>query len=182
MFTNKKSFTYLTFAALFLAAGLITACSDDSPVSVEDELRSQSYSYAFNEGQAIGDDETAYRGEHDRNLGAEIIIEERGDGNADVTVRLSNTVSGENYPVHAHDMADPETTPNGTPYNETPNGDVFAGGVMASGMSGTADNISPMSFNELTRDYEGFFVVHDPLQDISTTDLTTYLILGLTAR
>ncbi len=148
----------------------------------EANLRSMSFEYSFNEGQLLDNPDTAYEGEHNRDLSATLTLNERIDGTTEVIVMLNNTVDGETYPVHSHDAADPNTTPNGTPYNETPNGDVFAGGVMASGMSGTADNISPMSFNELTRDYEGFLVVHDPLQDISTTDLTTYLILGLTAR
>jgi len=182
MFTNKKSFSYLTLAVAFVAAGLFTACSDDSPVGTESELRSQTSTYAFNEGQAIGDDATAYRGEHDRNLSAELIIEEREDGNADVTVRLSNTVSGETYPVHAHDMADPDTTPNGTPYNETPNGDVFAGGIEGNGGTASLTNETSISYDELVNSYEAFFVVHDPLQDLSTVDLTTYLVLGVFAQ
>ncbi|NBC02007.1 MAG: hypothetical protein GVY15_14260 [Bacteroidetes bacterium] len=48
------------------------------------------------------------------------------DGNAAITVTLENTRDGECYSVHAHDAADPETTPNNTPYNEKPNADVFA--------------------------------------------------------
>ncbi|MCH8557906.1 MAG: hypothetical protein LAT84_08795 [Balneolia bacterium] len=148
----------------------------------EANLRSATFNYDFNEGQLLDDPSLAYEGDHPRNLSATLTLNEQIDGTTEVIVMLNNTVAGETYPVHSHDAADPSTTPNGTPYNETPNGDVFAGGVMADGMSGTGDNISPLSFNELTRNYEGFFVVHDPLQELSTTDLTTYVILGLTAR
>lgn len=167
-----------TDLATYLVLGIFAQDLEEG----EANLRSMSFEYSFNEGQLLDNPDTAYEGEHNRDLSATLTLNERIDGTTEVIVMLNNTVDGETYPVHSHDAADPNTTPNGTPYNETPNGDVFAGGVMASGMSGTADNISPMSFNELTRDYNGFLVVHDPLQDISTTDLTTYLILGLTAR
>ena len=129
MFTNRTILTYLTIAAAVAVASLLSACSEDSSVSSTGELQSETYTYAFNEGQAVGDDGAGYRGEHDRNLMARMIIEEREDGNANVTVELMNTLDGETYPVHAHDMADPSTTPNNTPYNETPNGDVFAAGI-----------------------------------------------------
>jgi len=180
MFTNNFSFSYLTLALAIAAVSMFTACSDDSPVSaVEDDLRSESFNYAFNEGQALGDNETAYRGEHQRNISAELIIEEREDGNANVTVQLRNTVDGETYPVHAHDAADPNSTPNGTPYDETPNGDVFAGGIEGNGGTASSTNETNISYDELMNSYEGFFVVHDPLQELSTVDLTTYLVLGV---
>lgn len=179
MFTSKYSFSYLTLALAIAAASLVSACSDDSSVSAPNELRSETYTYAFNEGQALGDDETAYRGEHQRNVSAELMIEEREDGNANVTVQLGNTVSGETYAVHAHDMADPSTTPNGTPYNETPNGGIIATGIEGTGGSASFTNETSIAYDELINEYEGFFVVHDPLQDISTVDLTTYLLLGV---
>lgn len=180
MFIHKFSFSHLTIVLAITAASLFTACSEDSsPVSTDDELRSETFTYAFNEGQALGDDATAYRGDHQRNLSAELVIEEREDGNANVTVNISNSVSGETYPVHAHDMADPSTTPNGTPYNETPNGDVFAGGIDGNGGTASRTNETSIAYDELMNSYEGFFVIHDPLQGLSTVDLTTYLVLGV---
>jgi len=44
-----------------------------------------------------------------------------------------------------------------------------------------ASNISTLSFNDLTHDYDGFFVIHDSLQELTAVDVTTYLILGATA-
>lgn len=145
-------------------------------------LRTAEFDYAFNEGQVLDNPDIAYQGEHPRDLMAKITVEEMIDGTARVTVTLDNTLDGEMYAVHSHDAADPATTPNGTPYNETPNGDIFAGMISGNGGSVSASNDLEISFNELTRNYEGFFVVHDPTQDLSTTDLTTYLILGLFAR
>lgn len=86
------------------------------------------------------------------------------------------------YHVHAHDQADPTTTPNGTPYNETPNANVLT--FMISGNGGLAYNnqISTMSHSDLTTTYDAFFVVHDPLQAITTTDPTTYVLLSVFAR
>lgn len=168
----------------FLAFGVVTACSDDPPTGADmddpdPELQSESFDYAFNEGQLLDDVETAYRGEHDRNLTAELTIEEMENGNASVTVTLNNTISGVDYPVHAHDAADPETTPNNTPYDETPNADIFAGAITGDGGSVSSTNETEMSYDELIDQYEGFLVVHDPTQDISTVDLSTYLVLGV---
>ncbi|TVP53129.1 MAG: hypothetical protein EA341_01585 [Mongoliibacter sp.] len=145
-------------------------------------LRTAEFDYTFNEGQVLDNPDIAYQGEHPRDLTARITVEEKIDGTSSVTITLNNTLDGETYPVHAHDAADPATTPNGTPYNETPNGDIFAGGIAGNGGTVSASNDLEISFNELTRNYEGFFVVHDPTQELSTTDLTTYLILGLFAR
>lgn len=150
----------------------------------ESSLRSESFTYAFNEGQALNDPSSAYdasgpEGDHPRNLSAELVIEERGNGLANVTVRLNNTIEGQDYPVHAHDDADAATTPNGTPYNETPNGDVFAGAIAGNGGTASLTNETELNYLELVADYEAFFVVHDPTQQLSTTDLTTYLILGV---
>lgn len=141
---------------------------------------SATFAYDFNTGQVAPS--FAYAGDHPDALSASIEVNELADGRARVVVRLNNTVEGETYPMHAHDMADPATTPNGTPYNETPNAEVLAGAV--TGAAGTVGltNISSLSFEEITTNYDGFFVVHDPLQAVSTTDPTTYVILGVFAR
>jgi len=34
----------------------------------------------------------------------------------------------------------------------------------------------------LTSTYEAFFVIHDPLQALTTTDPTTYVVLGVFAN
>ena len=157
-----------------------TACGDDSmPVDPgSDDPMSASFDYAFNEGQLLDDVNTAYRGEHDRSLEARIDVDEMEDGNAAITVTLENTLDGESYAVHAHDAANPEETPNNTPYDESPNADVFAEIIEGTGGSASLTNETDIPFMEVTEEYEGFFVVHDPLQDISTVDLTTYLVLG----
>jgi len=178
---NLLRLTVLLFTAASLS--LFTGCSDDNgPVGGMDDLRSVSYTYAFNEGQLLDNVDTAYRGDHQRNLSAEITIDEMDNGNASVTITLMNTLSGVDYPVHAHDAADPATTPNGTPYNETPNGDIFAGALSGNGGTVSSTNETSISYDMLVNEYEGFFVVHDPTQDISTTDLTTYLVLGVFAQ
>ncbi len=43
-------------------------------------------------------------------------------------------------------------------------------------------NTSTLSYDALTTTYDGFLVVHDPLQDLTTVDPTTYEILGDFAR
>ncbi len=175
-----KNFNPISALFVFLAAGaFLWGCSDSTSTGPDPEPGTMSYDYAFNEGQLLGDVETAYRGEHSRNLSAELTIEERADGNANVTITLRNTMNGQTYPVHAHDAADPATTPNNTPYNETPNGDIFAGGIEGNGGTVSSTNETSVSYDQLIGQYEGFLVVHDPLQELSTVDLTTYLVLGV---
>ena len=129
----------------------------------------------------MDDPDTAYDsgGNHPRNLNAVLDIEERGTGEATVTVTLENTLDGEEYAVHAHDMADPDDTPNNTPYDESPNGDVFAQLIMGNGGTTSQSFESNMMYTDLVEDYEAFLVVHDPTQTLSTVDLTTYLVLGI---
>jgi hypothetical protein len=172
-----KSILLKTVAVLFVVAS-VAACSEDS-MAPDVQLDSETVSYQFNEGQLLDNVDTAYRGEHERNLSAEILIEEMENGNAAVSVTLNNTISGEDYPVHVHDAADPSSTPNGTPYNETPNAAIFAGAISGNGGTVTMTNETSVSYMELLNQYEGFFVVHDPTQEISTVDLTTYLVLGV---
>lgn len=143
-------------------------------------FESTTFSYDFNTGQVA--EAFAYEGTHATDLNSMIRVDELADGRSRVTVVHNNTMDGMTYATHAHDMADSSTTPNGTPYNETPNGGVFAGAIMGNGGTNGSANISDMSYNEITSTYDGFFVVHDPLQDIDTTDPTTYLILGVFAR
>jgi hypothetical protein len=141
---------------------------------------SKTYSYLFNTGQVAP--AFAYSGSHATDFAADLTIEELANGNARVSVLLKNTISGETYPVHAHDKADPSTTPNGTPYDESPNADVMVQMVMGTGADAFVSQISSKSYAEITTNYEAFFVVHDPLQAITTTDPTTYVILGNFAR
>jgi len=79
-------------------------------------------------------------------------------------------------------VADAASTPNGTPYNETPNADVWVQMLTGNGGSVSATQLTTMTVTELTETYEGFLVVHDPLQAITTVDPTTYVILGSFAR
>jgi hypothetical protein len=173
---------YLAIGSLLLLG--FSACNDDQTdpepdqgVTVEE---SATYEYSFNNGQVVA--ASVYDGAHSDDFSATMLVEGLSDGNSRISITLNNTVEGETYMVHAHDAADPSTTPNGTPYNETPNADVLVQMMMGNGGSVTATQTTDKSFAELTTSYEAFFVVHDPLQDISTTDLTTYLVLGSFAR
>lgn len=173
-----------------LALGLMlgaTSCKKDDDDDMTDntpdtptEMKSETYDYNFNNGQLVSS--SSYAGSHMDNLMASMTVEETGDNSSKITVTLENTVDGEMYMIHAHDAADPNTTPNGTPYNETPNSAVFTQMATGNGGDVSISQTVDMSFDDITASYEGFFVVHDPLQPISTTDLTTYLVLGTFAR
>jgi hypothetical protein len=136
--------------------------------------------YDFNTGQI--DPNYAYSGMHANTLMGTLRIQELADGQSRVSVWLNNTMNGETYMVHAHDAADPTTTPNGTPYDETPNSNVCTLMISGNGMTAGASQVSSMSHSDLTSMYSGFFVVHDPLQPIDTTDPTTYVVLGVFAQ
>ena len=138
------------------------------------------FKYGFNNGQVV--EEYAYTGTHPSNLDAEIQLDELANGKSRVSVRINNTRDGQLYHTHVHDVADAASTPNGTPYTEVPNADIFAATITGNGGMTSFTNISDASFRFLTKTYDGFFVVHDPFQDLSTADPTTFVMLGVFAR
>jgi len=162
-----------------MAVFVLTSCKKDNDEPAV-AMKSKTFSYEFNTGQVAAG--TAYDGTHAKNLTGTIMLEELSSGKTKVTVSLMNTMNGEKYMVHSHDAADAATTPNGTPYNETPNANVLVGMMTGNGGTATYSQESSMSYDALTTQYNGFFVAHDPTQQISTTDLTTYLIVGAFAR
>lgn len=167
----------------FAFAGL-QSCSDDDDDMIEPQVvetkMSSTYNYEFNNGQVISS--AAYDGSHSDNLSATITVEENTATTSTITVTLMNTMDGEMYPIHAHDAADPATTPNGTPYNETPNSAVFTKMAAGNGGTVTVSQSVNMSYADITTMYDGFLVVHDPLQAVSTVDVSTYLVVGSFAR
>lgn len=167
-----NNFVTKSLFLLFIVVGFMS-CEKEA------EMQTKTYNYSFNTGQTAA--AYAYSGSHPNTIAAELMLEEMADG----TTKVSVTLTGANdatYMVHAHDVADAASTPNSTPYNETPNGNVYASPVVVSGGTGTSSQISTMSFEALTTTYDGFFVVHDPTQAINTADPTTYVILGSFAR
>ena len=68
------------------------------------------------------------------------------------------------------------------PYIEAPNADVFASTITGNGGTASTTVTTTRSFTELTTTYDGFLVVHDPLQDVNTADLSTFLIVSTFAR
>ncbi len=172
---------YLATAALGLAViATTTSCDKEEGDMNNGPLRSMTYMYDFNNGQVVPS--APYEGMHMDNLMATMKVDELQDGGSRITVTLTNTVDGAMYMVHAHDAADPATTPNNTPYNESPNGNVFSQMIDGNGGTVSQSQNTTMSFDQLTMNYNGFFVVHDPLQAISTTNISTYLIVGTFAR
>lgn len=174
------------FSILTISTGLLLgACKkeENEPEPEPEptpEMQSSSYDYEFNNGQVV--QSAAYDGMHMDNMTATMTVEEMSSNETKISVTLTNTVDGENYMVHAHDAADPANTPNGTPYDETPNADVFVQVANGNGGDVTVSQTVSMSYSSIVNDYEGFFVVHDPLQTINTADISTYLIVGSFAR
>ena len=189
-FTSDMSFEKLTteYEGFFVVHDPLQAVNTTDPTTyvilgdfATDDvkaLQTKMYSYDFNTGQI--NTSYAYSGSHPNTIKADLMLEEVDANNTKITVKLVNPVAGETYMVHAHDKADPSTTPNGTPYNETPNANVFAMPITAT--EGEKSFTSNMSIKMLTTEYDAFFVIHDPLQAVNTTDPTTYVILGNFAR
>lgn len=169
---------YLNLRALgvlFLGMLMFTSCDPE-----EIELQSETFTYYFHDGQTVPT--AAYAGYHRSDLGATMKLQEMESGSTMVTVELTNTMDGEIYHMHAHDSADPATTPNGTPYSESPNSNLFAQMVTGNGGTVSVTQTTSLSFDEITSNYSGFFVVHDPLQPVNTADISTYLIVSSFAR
>lgn len=165
-----KLSTILTGTLLLLAVGFFSSCEQND----EPELKTMTYNYAFNTGQL--NSAYAYSGSHPTDLSAKLMLAEQADGKTKITVTLMNAQAGQTYAVHAHDKVTPGA--NGLPYNQAPNGMVYVQMIA----NGEASMVSDKSFTELTTEYEGFFVIHDPMQAINTADPTTYVVLGNFAR
>lgn len=155
--------------AMLAASFAFTSCSKDDDDDTEDPKMSKTYNYDFS---------SSYSGNHADNFNAVLKITEIDDNSSTVEVTLNNTVDGEMYMIHSHD-AMPGSTP---PYNQTPNANVLVRMATGNGGTVTVSQTATMSYQELTTSYDAFFVVHDPLQPISTVDLTTYLTVGAFAR
>lgn len=164
----------LTAAVLsffMLTATTFTSCKKD------DEKKTKTIDYAFNTGQVGAG--TAYSGSHPSNLTASVKLTEMSGEQTKITVTLTNSLSGKDYNIHVHDAADAATTPNGTPYNEAPNTSILTMTIAGNGGTVSKDYTATHSYDYLLNTYAGgFFVVHDPTQPISTTNLTTYLVVG----
>lgn len=150
----------------FLTASLMLLVFSIAFTSCEEkvELRETTYNYAFNAN---------YGGTHANSLTADVMLNEMEDGTTKITVTLNNAINGEEYPVHVHD-AD-ASQPNG--YNPSPNAAILATMITASGTTATTEVTSQKSYLELTNDYDGFFVVHDPLQAVDVTDPATFVVV-----
>lgn len=164
----------LTAAALslfVLTAATFTSCKK------EDDPMTKTVEYPFNTGQVGAG--TAYSGSHATNFSASVKLTEMDGEQCKVTVTLMNSQSGQDYNLHVHDAADAATTPNGTPYNETPNASILVMTIAGNGGTVSKDYTATHSYDYILNTYAGgFFVVHDPTQTLSTTDLTTYLVVG----
>jgi putative alpha-1,2-mannosidase len=163
-----KNFVIKSLFLLTLVVGFMSC-------EKEVEMQTKTYSYSFNTGQA--DAAYAYSGSQANTIAAELMLEEMADGTTKVSVTLTGAIDS-TYAVHAHDVVSGGTLP----YNQTPNGLVYATPVVVSGGTGTSSQISTMSYEALTTTYDGFFVVHDPSIAPNTADPTTYVVLGTFAR
>jgi len=176
-----KNFKILSISALLIAGAMsFSSCKKEATPEPTPEPRTATFTYAFNTGQVGAG--TAYAGMHPSTLTATLKVTEIDANKSRIDVTLNNAVAGQTYMVHAHDAADPATTPNGTPYNETPNTNVLTLALNATGSSVMGMQEANRSFDNIVNSYNAFFVVHDPMQAISTTDLTTYLVVGVFAR
>lgn len=184
-------FTSTTLIGLLLL-GFSSCQHHEAPAPTEAVLRTATFTYAFNRGQ-LGN-AAAYEGDHPSTMTAVLTIEELSENRCRVKMLLNHAIEGTTYLVHAHDAANPENTPNNTPYTESPNEAVLSLAITGVGHShgrssqrvahitAKGEHESPFGFNYLTQLYDGFLVVHDPLQPLSTTNLRSFLVVNKFAR
>lgn len=170
----------LPILAMAVLIGTQSCKKDEMEPTPAPAAMESTYNYEFNNGQVVST--AAYDGAHMDNLTASIKVTELTSSTSRITVTLNNTISGQTYHTHAHDAADPTTTPNGTPYNETPNTALYTQMIMGNGGTVSVSQDVALSYSTITSSYDGFFVVHDPLQAVTTTDISTYVIVGSFAR
>ena len=156
-----------TALLLALTCFLLTACQQNELFVPQSKARV----YAFNTGQV--DNSYAYTGTHRDDFTVELTLTEREDQKTEIKVIIVNALAGETYSVGAYDKVDPATN-NGLPFSATPNTAILSETIIDKGVTFVSDQ----SFDELVNNYEGFLIIHDPLQAISGTDPSTYLILG----
>ena len=174
----SSSILMLLFASLFASLFIFSSCNKDE--DMDKVLKTKTFNYQFHNGQIVPS--APYIGPHPANLSAKMRLEELSNGNTKITVTIENSVNDKMYNIHAHDSADANSTPNGTPYLEAPNSSIFVQGIMGNGGSIMASQEADKSFEELTTKYAGFFVIHDPMQGISTSNISTFLIVSSFAR
>lgn len=187
---KRTLLTSLAFLGIFF--GFSSCQHHETPAPAAAVLRTATYTYAFNRGQ-LGDG-TAYQGDHATNMTAVLTIEELSENRCRVKMLLNHAIEGTTYLVHAHDAAQPETTPNNTPYVESPNEAILSLAITGVGHShgksgqrvvhitAKGEQESRFGFDYLTQVYDGFMVVHDPLQPVSTTNLQSFLVVNKFAR
>ena len=157
-----KRFSFLSVAFVMITVAMLSSCAKD-PMT-------KSVDYPFNTGQLGAG--TAYSGTHGT-VTATVKLTENGNQTT-VTVTLNGTMNAQDYNIHVHDAQ-----AGSPPYNQTPNSAILVMTITGNGGSVSKDYTSTMSYNDLVNNYAGgFFVVHDPTQAISTTNLQTYLVVG----
>lgn len=154
------------------------ACNNNDDDAESLPLPSATFAYSFNEGEAFGG--STYQGTHPRNLSASLQLQALDTGGTKLTVTLYNTLAGESYATHAHNARD--TTNGGNPYEFLVNTTILNQNPTGTGDSVQAVHYTPREFKFLVNEYQGYLVIHDPLQPINTNDPTTLLILGKFAR
>jgi hypothetical protein len=159
-----KRFKMLALAFAAVSVMVLSSCEKD-PVP-----QTKSTDYPFNTGQLGAG--TAYSGTHGA-VTATVKLTENGNQTT-VSVTLTGTMNGQDYNVHVHDAQ-----AGSPPYNQTPNSAILVTTIAGNGGTVSKDYTSTMSYGDLVNNYAGgFFVVHDPTQPISTTNLQTYLVVG----
>lgn len=160
--------------ALLLAVAIMACDKQESQQSAP----TTSFYYPFNTGQS--DLNTAYTGDHPNNFRAQMRLAKVDSGGTLVRITFYHTLDGETYAVHAHDY-DPDSTIR-QPYEFAVNTEVFNQNPVGNGDTVEVTQYSPYSPAYLKEEYQGYFIVHDPLQPVQTKKPATFLIAGRFAR
>ncbi len=171
-------------ALLGILSVLAFSCKKDDSADSAKVYRRQVYNYRFNSGQVLG--KPAYYNRRVRldSMRAMVVLEEQPYNQTLITVSLYNAPGGQVFPVGVRRV---DSTYWG--YADAFDVSVFAKKMTGKGLNSVVSdsNRSRYSYDFLTKEYDGYFLVKDVIAPdtalhIDTTSSAVFPIFGTFAR
>lgn len=175
---------FTALALLGVLSVLAFSCKKDDATDSAKVYRRQVYNYRFNSGQVVG--KPAYYNRRVRldSMRAMMVLEEKPYNQTLITVSLYNAPGGQVFPVGVRRV---DTTYWG--YADDFDARVFAKQMAGKGPGSVlTDSVrSRYSFDYLTKEYDGYFIVQDVIAPdttyrIDTTSSAVFPVFGTFAR
>lgn len=162
-------FTFSLLLALFSLA--LFSCEKEEPTNVAKVYRHQVYNYSFNKGQVRNKPQYYNQRVKLDSMWARLILDELPLQETRIAVELYNAPEGTDFPVNVRRV---DSTYWG--YEYAPDVSVFSRVMTGKGLgSVTVDTSRSLyDFDYLTKMYDGYFVVQDPITPDTTLGLDTF--------